>query len=245
MKNLSPFPLILFEDEHLIAFDKPSGLPTTSEGKVKDQESLMALVHAKLPKTILNTHRLDLEISGIVLCAKNKSALDKVCGHFQSRNVEKTYSALVQGTASMEPITINGAIGYDPLHEGRMRVSRDGKPAETIVRALENFKVHSLIEARPLIGRTHQIQVHLASILHPIVGDTMYGGNPLMLSSMKDRYHLKKGRQENPLMGRLALHLSKLSITHPISNEPLSIESPLPKDFEVSLRYLRKYSLPL
>ena len=94
----------------------------------------------------------------------------------------------------------------------------------------------------PKTGRTHQIRVHLQHRNLPLVGDALYGGAPLLLSSLKRKYILKPGKTENPLIDRVALHASELTVTHPVTKEPVTITSPLPHDLEIALKYLRRHA---
>ena len=108
---------------------------------------------------------------------------------------------------------------------------------------LERWRQHAWLAVEPETGRTHQIRVHLYSIGAPIVADSFYGpGTPLRLSSLKPNYKFKFNVDERPLMNRLALHAWRLTVPHPVTGVPLTIEAPLPKAFEVSLKYLRRYA---
>jgi 23S rRNA pseudouridine1911/1915/1917 synthase len=284
-----PLPPIIFEDEVLVAFHKPSGLLVAPDRWDKTRENLMGLVHAhaRYGRGVANVHRLDADTSGIVLCAKTKPALDFLSGQFQSKTVAKKYHAMVVVLAAghemkvIAPIrdaagtlpdafTVELALGEDERQPGRMRIfkGRGGKECTTEFRTLERFGggrgrisagVRALresgaagaagaaagfafVECRPITGRTHQLRVHLAAAGAPILYDPFYG-NPdlaLRLSDLKRGY---KGREdEKPLIGRLALHASELTITHPATREPFTLQAPLPHEFEVALKYLRKFA---
>jgi 23S rRNA-/tRNA-specific pseudouridylate synthase len=127
-----------------------------------------------------------------------------------------------------------------------MRVVRKHgiKPSVTEFRVLERFGGFALIECRPLTSSLHQIRVHLAAVGAPVLNDPFYGdpGLQLLLSGLKRHY---KGRDdEKPLISRLALHASELTVKHPATREPVTIRAGLPKEFEVPLKYLRKFSVP-
>lgn len=257
-----PLPPILFEDDALIAFDKPSGMLVAPDRWDKKRENLMGLVHDKMGHGVANVHRLDADTSGLLLCAKTKPALDYLSGQFQSKTVQKTYHALVvvlpieQAMKVIEPVraptgglpetfAVDLALGEDERQPGRMRVfkGRGGKSCLTEFRVAENFGRYAFVECRPLTGRTHQLRVHLAAAGAPILNDPFYGDPTvvLLLSELKRRY---KGRdEEKPLITRLALHASGLVISHPVTREPMTLSSPLPKEFEVALKYLRKFPL--
>ena len=255
-----PLPPVIFEDDSLIAFDKPSGLLVAPDRWDKKRENLMGLVHAKFGDHVANVHRLDADTSGLLLCTKNKVALDFVSGQFQSKTVQKKYHAFVvvlpidEAMKVVKPIRdaagalpdsfiVDLALGEDERQKGRMRVfkGRGGKDCLTEFRTLERFGRFAFVECKPLTGRTHQLRVHLAAAGAPILNDPFYGAPEikLLLSDLKRRY---KGREEEkPMIARLALHASELVITHPATREPLTLSAPLPHEFEVALKYLRKF----
>lgn len=254
-------PPILYEDDAIIAFDKPSGLLVAPDRWDKSRENLMDLVHDRLGRHIANVHRLDADTSGLLLCAKTKPALDFLSGQFQSKTVQKRYAALAvilppeRAMKVVAPIrdaagglpdtfTVDLALGPDERQPGRMRVfkRRGGKDSATDFTVLERFGRFAFLDCRPLTGRTHQIRVHLAAAGAPILNDAFYGDPEiqLVLSDLKRRY---KGREEEkPLIGRLALHAGELALTHPVTREPFILRAPLPNDFEVALKYLRKFT---
>lgn len=237
-----PLPPVIFEDETLLAFDKPSGMLVAPDRWDKKRENLMGLVHDRLGHGVANVHRLDADTSGILLCAKTKPALDFLSGQFQSKTVQKKYLALVLGVPPEDIFTVDRPIKDDEHHPGRMRVvPKAGKASVTEFIVLERFERFSWIECRPLTGRTHQLRVHLAASKYPILNDPFYGNleTKLLLSDLKRGY---KGRtDEKPLLNRLALHASELTIKHPVTREPFTIQSELPNEFEVALKYLRKF----
>ncbi len=272
---MAALPPILFEDDALVAFDKPSGLLVAPDRWDKARANLMGLVHAepRFGRTVANVHRLDADTSGILLCAKTKPALDFVTGQFQSKTVRKKYHAFVvllpadlamkviapirdpSGTLP-DAFTVDLALGEDERQPGRMRIfkGRGGKDCVTEFRTLERFGGgrpsregpapggFAFVECNPLTGRTHQLRVHLAAAGAPILNDPFYGTPDvhLLLSSLKRGY---KGRaDEKPLIGRLALHASELTLNHPVTKEPVTIIAPLPHEFEVALKYLRKFA---
>ncbi len=275
-----PLPPLLFEDDSLVVFDKPSGLLVAPDRWDKSRENLMGLVHAhpRHGRGVANVHRLDADTSGVLLCARDKAALDFLSGQFQAKTVEKRYHAIVvvlaaghemkvlapvRDAAGRLPDTflVDVALGEDERQPGRMRVfkGRGGKECVTEFRTLERFAAgrggrrgtvvrgggaagFAFVECRPLTGRTHQLRVHLAAAGAPILNDPFYGHPEigLRLSDFKRGY---KGREEEkPLLGRLALHASELTFRHPVTREPLTVRAPLPREFEVALKYLRKFA---
>jgi 23S rRNA-/tRNA-specific pseudouridylate synthase len=253
-------PPILYQDDLLVAFDKPSGLSVATDRWAKGRPTMMAEIRRLLGRQVANVHHLDPEASGVVLCAKTKPALDFLTGQFQGKTAEKKYLALAVVLASGEPggaiafqrgpggelpaeFAIDLALGADTAHPGRTRIARkrDGKPSLTEFRVLERFGRFAWLECRPLTGRRHQVRVHLAAAGAPVLNDAFYGDPEirLMLSDLKRSY---KGREaERPLLGRLALHASEVTFRHPSSGRSLTVSAPLPKEFNVALKYLRKF----
>lgn len=268
-------PAIIYEDDALVAFDKPSGLLVAPDRWDKSRANLMGMVHAhpKFGRAVANVHRIDADTSGVLLCAKNKPALDFVTGQFQSKTVAKKYHAFVvvlppeQAMKVIAPVrdaagalpdtfAVDVSLGEDERQPGRMRVfkGRGGKECLTEFRTLERFGAgrpargaapvngFAFVECSPLTGRTHQLRVHLAAAGAPILNDPFYGVPEvrLLLSNLKRGY---KGRDdEKPLIDRLALHASQLTLTHPVTREPVVIQAPQPHEFEIALKYLRKFA---
>jgi RluA family pseudouridine synthase len=235
-------PPIIYEDDVLLAFDKPSGRLVAPERRDRRGENLMALVHAKFGPGIANVHRLDAETSGVLLCAKTKPALDSLSGQFQAKAADRIFHALTAGVAVQDTFMVELALAEDESRPGLMRVvKKSGLPSATRFQVLERFKGFTWIECRPMTGRTHQIRLHLAASGLPILNDDFYGnGAELLLSALKRRY---KGRaNERPLISRLALHAGELTITHPVTHDRLTLRAPLPNEFAVALKYLRSFA---
>ncbi len=227
----------------MIAFDKPSGLLVSPDQWDRKRPDLTSMVREALGPNVANVHRLDAETSGVVLFAKTKPALDYLSGQFQSKTVEKRYLALVVGSPENDAFVVDQPLIEDEHQRGRMRISsRHGKAAESEFRVLERFGTFTLVECRPLTGRNHQVRLHLANEGWPVLNDAVYGNETkLMLSAFKRGY---KGRDdEKPLMEQLALHAGDLILKHPETKEPMTIHAELPHEFEVALKYLRKFAI--
>jgi len=233
---------ILFEDRDLIAFFKPSGLLTAPDHWDKKRENLMDIIHSKWSPDWFNAHRLDHETSGVILCAKNWDSLKAVSTAFAEHTVQKEYTALVRGEPVEDSGTVSLRIRDDPANPGRVLThKREGRPAETRYEVATRWVGYSRIRAFPATGRMHQVRVHLAAIGCPLVADRFYGnGLGLLLSDIKPGYKFKD-EGERPLIGRLALHAAVLSLNHPRTGEKLEIRAPLPRDFEVAIKYLDKF----
>ncbi|MBC8096428.1 MAG: RluA family pseudouridine synthase [Akkermansiaceae bacterium] len=242
---------VLFEDEHLLAVDKPSGLLTSPDRYDAERPNLMKLLHAGITAGkpwardrgltyLMNAHRLDFETSGVILLAKNKPALVELANQFGSEKPLKKYVALVRGVPAEEQFEVDEKLAPHPTRIGQMRVDpKNGKRSQTRFQVIERLSQYTLLRCEPLTGRTHQIRIHLRHVNLPIVGDALYNGRPLFLSSLKPRYVLKQGKEERPLMGRVALHAENLELQHPITGTTVSIAAPWPKDLTVTVKYLR------
>ncbi|MCS7198086.1 MAG: RluA family pseudouridine synthase [Candidatus Bipolaricaulota bacterium] len=220
-----PFALpVLYEDEHIIAINKPSGMvvyPAAGHphGTVINQlVSHCSLASFGAPHRPGIVHRLDEGTSGVLLVAKTDLAYLKLVEQFKSRAIEKRYLALVHGCIAEDEGRIEGPIGRDPVNRQRMRILPQGKPAITEFRVLRRFRDTTLVEIRPLTGRTHQIRVHFNAIGHPVVGDAVYGPKVRLSSHARER-------------SRLMLHAWQLRLAHPITGERLELVAPLPPEF--------------
>jgi tRNA pseudouridine32 synthase/23S rRNA pseudouridine746 synthase len=208
---------ILFENDDVIAVDKPAELACIAE-RDKQKDNLHAQLSATYPHKIFIVHRLDKEASGVILFAKNAAAHRGLCRQFAEHTVEKNYLALVHGIISGDSGTID-----KPLRQfgsGRVAVDMErGKPSVTEYEVFERFRDFTLVNAYPITGRRHQLRVHFYSIGHPIVGDPLYGEkNPRIYSGTK--YFLS----------RLMLHAEKITFALP-TGQQMTIESTVPEEF--------------
>ena len=245
---------VLFEDEHLLALDKPDDLPVSPEPLDPERPSLMNLLHAGIAANkpwaverrltyLANAHRLDTETSGVLLLARSKPVLVALANLFNSNRTVGKYVTLVHGSPREDRFEVNARIGPHPTITGMMRVDpREGKTAQTIFEVMERFPGHTLLRCQPLTERPHQIRVHLQNSGLRIAGDQLYGGRPLLLSRLKKDFRLKPGREERPLISHVALHAEQLELPHPVTGEPVTITAPWPKDLKVAVKYLRLYS---
>jgi 23S rRNA pseudouridine1911/1915/1917 synthase len=213
---------VLYEDEDVVAVDKPAGMVVHSGAGVHSGTLVNALLHrfgslsraaGELRPGIV--HRLDRYTSGVLLVAKNDAAHQRLAEQFASRRVEKTYLALVHGKVKLERARIEKPIARDPRQRVRMtaRLAR-GRAAWSEYHVLRRFADFTLLEVRIGTGRTHQIRVHLASIGHPVVGDRLYGA-PAKIAG-------------EPTLGRYFLHSHRIRFEQPSTGETITVESPLP-----------------
>jgi len=219
---------VLFEDEHLLAIDKPAGLAVhggsgVAHGVIESLRSMRP--QARFLELV---HRLDRETSGVLLLAKKRSALTALHEMMRSREMDKRYLAGVAGRFRNERQRVRVSLAKRVTKEGerRVSVSNSGQEAETVFHLLERTPEWSLLEAELLTGRTHQIRVHLAHLGHPVLGDDKYGD-----------FELNKALRKQGLK-RMFLHAAKLSFAHPTTGETLVLSSPLPADLEKFSRSL-------
>jgi 23S rRNA pseudouridine1911/1915/1917 synthase len=243
---------ILYEDEDVIAVNKPAGM-TVHAGAGNPRGTLVnALLGRGQSLSQSNdllrpgiVHRLDKETSGVILVAKNDAAHAKLGEAFRRRAVKKTYIALVQGLLPAASGRIELAIGRDPSRRTRMAAvqkSRSGaalrtaREARTDWRALARIDSMTLVEIQLHTGRTHQIRVHFSALKHPVVGDTLYGAASQLhigtdRTSIRDKIAL-------PSLGRNFLHAAKLGFAHPRTGAWLEVRAPLPSALHSFLQQL-------
>lgn len=231
---------ILLEDDAVLAMNKPAGLLVLPDRYDNNLLNLYDLLKETFG-TIFIVHRIDRETSGVVIFAKTAEAHAHLNTAFEKRQVEKKYRAIVAGASRADSDSINLPIIENEHGIRKMKVDRKkGKETRTDYTVIERFGGYTLVEARPYTGRTHQIRVHLSAIGLPILADSLYGdGRGFFLSTIKRNYQ-RKG-EEQPLLGRTALHAFSLLFSHPVTKENILIETPLPKDMKAVLKVLRKY----
>jgi len=212
-------PIVLHEDEELVAVDKPPRMATAAGGGIEDEASLHAWVTRRLGTRIWIVHRLDRDTSGVIVFAKTAEAHRRLSQAFEGREVSKRYLAVVDGHVGRATGTID-----QPLRafgSGRVGVDPKGSEAVTRFRRLERLHDADLLEVEPRSGRRHQIRVHCYAIGHPVLGDTRYGAN-------------------RPVGGasRLMLHAVELRLPTE-AGEPLVLRADPPRAFEAVLDGLR------
>jgi 23S rRNA pseudouridine1911/1915/1917 synthase len=269
---------VVYEDDDLAVVNKPAGMMVhAGSGASDDARSRGTLVNALLHRfqTLSSTggelrpgivHRLDKQTSGLIVVAKNDRAHAALGAMFAGRRVGKTYIALVHGAVAREKGTISAALSRDPVRRTRMTT----RPSEHARSAISHYQVlrrldtrfgkFTLVSVRIETGRTHQIRVHMASIGHPVVGDTLYGGAAQLRdqqASSSPATRRKSGvpgdrssslgwksgvpgdrssslgwkaEPETLRLGRNFLHAARLELVHPLTGKPLQLEAPLPAE---------------
>lgn len=210
---------ILFEDNHMLIVNKPSGIPThpNEDGQTGTLANLIAYhyqVNGEIGK-VRHVHRLDQDTSGAIVFAKHRLAHAILDQQLEKKTLKRTYTAMVEGNLKAKKGTIDSPIGRDRSHPTRRRVSLSGQTAVTHFKVIaSNAKERlTLVELELETGRTHQIRVHMASIGHPLTGDALYGGG-------------------SKLLNRQALHAKNVQAVHPITGELIVAEAPFPVDIE-------------
>jgi len=219
----------VFEDEHLLVLAKPSSLLSVPGRGPDKQDCLSKRVQDRYPEALV-VHRLDQDTSGLILMARGIEAQRRLSRLFETRQVHKRYIAVVQGQPTPTEVdeagwhTIDGPILLDwerrPIHI----ISPEGKPSRSRWRALQSSDTATLLELEPVTGRTHQLRVHLQSIGHPMLGDSLYAPPEVRV-----------------LSPRLMLHARDLGFPHPFTDEAMSFS--LPVDWSALPPYSASFSL--
>jgi len=246
---------VVFEDADLAVVNKPAGMMVhAGSGQNEDARSRGTLVNALLYrfKKLSSTggelrpgivHRLDKDTSGLIVVAKNDRTHAALGEMFAGRQMKKTYIALVQGAVERVRGTINAGVGRDPVRRTRMTTqptenARTAVSHYEVIRRLNNrFGKFTLLRVRIETGRTHQIRVHMASIGHPVVGDTLYGGagqltDQVASQAAQSKAARRRAEPERLKLGRNFLHAARLEFTHPRTGKLLELEAPLPEELE-------------
>ncbi len=234
-------PNIIFEDDSIIVIDKPAGMIVNRADTTRAYLTVQEWVEKKIGDALKVkeeesefqnrggiVHRLDKETSGILIIAKDEESFTKLQAQFKSREVKKTYIALVHGDLVPGEGEVNVPIGRLPWNRTKFGyLEEGGREARTLYKKLATKKLLrdkveesvSLVEVYPQTGRTHQIRVHMRYLNHPIFSDELYAGRKMM----------KKDRK---LLARHFLHANKITFTHPKTGEILAFESKLPIDLQ-------------
>ncbi len=210
---------VIYEDDDCVVINKPAGILTHTQSSFNPEATVASFLRNRANglegERAGVVHRLDRATSGVLIGAKNQTALSWLQKQFAQRKVKKTYIAIVEGVPKQPEALIDMPIERNPKAPATFRVGPQGKAAVTHYKVIDTSDSYSLIELKPETGRTHQLRVHLAKIGHPIVGDPLYGGG---------------------IFGdRLFLHAQSLEITLP-NRERKTFTAPLPPEFKERMR---------
>ena len=215
---------ILYEDDSILMVNKPKGMVVhPSAGHYTGTLVNAVLWHCQGQLSGINgvsrpgiVHRIDKDTTGVLVVCKNDAAHNAVAAQLKEHSITRKYRAIVHGVIKEDEGTVDAPIGRHPTERKKMASGvKNGKRAVTHYRVLERFQGYTYVECQLETGRTHQIRVHMASIHHPLLGDTVYG-------PAKDSHHLE---------GQ-TLHAMVLGLIHPVTGEYLEVEAPLPEYFE-------------
>jgi 23S rRNA pseudouridine1911/1915/1917 synthase len=253
---------IVYEDEFLAVVNKPAGMMVhAGSGATDDARTRGTLVNALLHHmaSLSNAggalrpgivHRLDKQTSGLVLVARNDRTHRRLGEMFAKREVHKTYFALVHGNVKLERETLNAPISRDHLRRTRMTTRHtEGRAAVTHYRVLQRIASRyghfTLLEVKIETGRTHQIRVHLSSVGHPVVGDSLYGAPRMILPHLESpasKSQKEAAIREALILERNFLHATALQLIHPETGQPMELNAPLPGDLVEFLERLQSHS---
>ena len=227
--------VILYEDDDIVVVDKPRGVaahpspgwsgPTVIGGLVAAGHTVATSGAAERQGIV---HRLDANTTGVMVVAKSEPAYSALKRAFRERTVDKRYHALLQGHPDPLRGTVDAPIGRHPSGDGRFAVISDGRPSVTHYDTMEAFRAASLVSVHLETGRTHQIRVHMAAIRHPVVGDLLYGADPVLAARLG--------------LTRQWLHAVSLTFAHPADGVEVSFTSSYPPDLSRALDILRAES---
>ena len=223
---------VVYEDDHLLVVSKPAGLVVHPAPGHRSG----TLVNALLARTAAPpaggdlarpgiVHRLDAGTSGLMIVAKDEPTHAALTEALAARAITRTYLALVEGAPDTDTATVDAPIGRSNRDRKKMAVVAGGRHAVTEIKVLERHADTSLVEARPVTGRTHQIRVHLKAAGHPVVGDVVYGKNRKLAAALG--------------LDRPFLHAARLSFEHPSTGARIELDDPLPPDLAAALEAAR------
>ncbi len=225
---------ILYEDDDVIVVNKPKGMvvhpaPGHLSGTLVNAllfhcaDSLSGINGEKRPGIV---HRIDKDTTGSLIICKNDNSHNSIATQIKEHSCDRIYWGIVEGHLKDKEGTVNANIGRDPSNRLRMKaLATGGKTAVTHYKVIEEYPSYDLVEFKLETGRTHQIRAHMASLHHPLAGDTLYGGKPTLCG-------LKLEGQ--------TLHAKCISFNHPVTNERINIDAKLPEYFEKAISILKE-----
>jgi 23S rRNA pseudouridine1911/1915/1917 synthase len=239
---------IIYEDRWLVVVNKPPDLVVHPSKGHQTGTLVNALVHhfdelsqVYGPLRPGVVHRLDRDTSGVMLVIKDDAVHESIARQFEQRTVSKQYVAVVEGRVELDADLIDAPIGRHRGNREKMAIQpTSGKPAQTVYEVIERLGRYTVVRCMPKTGRTHQIRVHLLYLGHPIVADSLYSGrSALYLSDLTRGEHAP---DEEPLIHRQALHARRITIRHPMRDEEMTFEAPLPGDMTRLIEALREHA---
>jgi RluA family pseudouridine synthase len=234
---------IVFEDDYIVAVNKPAGLLSIPDRFDRSAPCIQKYLERKYGE-IFTLHRLDKGTSGVLLFAKDAESHKHLNTQFEQHTLSKVYHAVVKGVFPQDQMLIDIPILANPSKKGLSMPSARGKESVTLVNVLERYRNATLLECDLRTGRSHQLRVHVSAVGHPLLVDKDYGdATEFYLSSIKRKFNLKKGSEEQPIITRQTMHALSVEFTHPKTEERIKLNAEYPKDFDVLVKLLAKYSL--
>ncbi len=244
---------ILYEDEAFIAINKPAGMVVhPAKGNWSGTLASALAYHFKQLSDVGGPtrpgiiHRLDRDTSGVILVAKTNAVHLKLSEQFEQRTVHKEYFGIVVGRLELDRDIIRQPIGPHPYQRDKMAIRKDhpeSREAETKYEVVERFPGFAVVKLEPKTGRTHQLRVHMDHVGAPILCDRLYAGHArITRGEVRRRLALKLPPQagdDEVVIERQALHARRIEFTHPLTSQPVVIESPLPADIAATLELFR------
>ncbi|MCX5749937.1 MAG: RluA family pseudouridine synthase [Candidatus Saganbacteria bacterium] len=209
---------ILYEDEQIIAVDKPPRVSTIPNTSTPREESLVGMLEERFERKFFVVHRLDKDTSGVIVFALDPATHRDLNIQFEQQKVEKKYIGIVEGKTDFVEKKISIPISKSKIGSKKVALSSKGFEAITIVKTLKNLKGYSIVEIRPVTGKRHQIRLHLKAIGHPLAIDELYGRKEPIIINGKI------------VLDRMPLHASEISFVHPGRQEKITISSEIPQD---------------
>ncbi len=237
---------VIFEDDCLIVINKPAGMAVHPGAGRKNATLANALAHRYKSLSSVGgpsrpgiVHRLDKDTSGVVVIAKNNVCHASLASRFAERSVRKEYLAIVCGAMKKNSGTFSSAIGRSQSNRKKMTGGKTAKARDSVTdwEAVEHFQDWTFVRIMPKTGRTHQIRVHFSEAGHPVAADSLYGGKTAKMKLASSGL--------SKILGRQALHASRIDFSHPVSGKEVSFSSALPKDMAEAIDFLKnKLSRP-
>jgi len=218
---------ILYQDDHIIAINKPSGMSTIPNDKTIRELCLVGLAEKETGQKLFVVHRLDKDTSGVVVFAKTAQAHRDLSMQFEHKKVLKKYMAIVAGAVDFTKQEINIPISKSKKNSRKVALSSKGLETITDVRLLKKYEGYSVLDIYPRTGRRHQIRLHLKAIKYPLAIDALYGRPDSITVN-------------GVTLSRMPLHASKITFSHPDTKNEITIEAPLPSDMSEFISALAK-----
>lgn len=234
---------LIHQDENYIFVNKSSGTLSIPDRYNTNLPNLKTILDDIFGEVYV-VHRLDKDTSGIIMFAKNPEAHKFMNELFENQKIERIYHVISKGAFPFEEIDIDIPLLPNASDKNKVIPSARGKYSLTKIQLLQKFRFISLLRCELMTGRQHQIRVHLAAIGHPLLVDPLYSDNSeFYLSQIKKNYNTSKNEDnEKPLINRLSMHAYSLKFEDIFTNKEIYITVPYPKDFEIVLKQLKKFS---